>query len=196
MMMTKTRQQPVYDIATLVWTNIPRSPQARKERKKVKRIRNAWIRVWNNHTKFTDKEIWEIVRFVTDKIRWRYHCGIEVRIEVPADPGDTSHGKLYWYSMDDPIITAYITDDDRHFPTWAYYEKGGGYIDKFILDRTEALVMVLAHEFRHLWQSDIAERKLEYRRRGYVWGARGIMSDRDADAFAIHKVRQFRRQRL
>lgn len=63
----------------------------------------------------------------------------------------------------------------------------GGYIDNLILSREEAMVYVLAHEFRHLWQ------KNHLGKRGKVWGARGQYPDRDADAYAIRKTREWRR---
>jgi hypothetical protein len=53
-------------------------------------------------------------------------------------------------------------------------------------NRTEALVHLLAHELRHLWQAKV--------KRGYrVWGARGQFSERDADAYAIQMLRRWRR---
>jgi len=55
-MTMSTTTQPLYDIGTLVWEEKIPTRQAREERKKIKRIRGCWIRVWNNHTKFTDKE--------------------------------------------------------------------------------------------------------------------------------------------
>ena len=63
----------------------------------------------------------------------------------------------------------------------------GGYIDHILLSREEAVVHVIAHELRHLWQAKV--------KKGYrVWGTRGQFSDRDADAFAIRKTREWRRQ--
>jgi hypothetical protein len=64
----------------------------------------------------------------------------------------------------------------------------GGYIDSLILSREEALVHVLAHELRHFWQCNHPSK------RSKVWGARGRFSDRDADAYAIRKTREWRRQ--
>lgn len=53
--------------------------------------------------------------------------------------------------------------------------------------RIEALVLLLAHELRHCWQT--------VNPRGYrVWGARGQYSERDADAYAIQKLRAWRRE--
>ncbi len=52
--------------------------------------------------------------------------------------------------------------------------------------RIEALVLILAHELRHSWQSKVP--------RGYrVWGARGQYSERDCDAYAIRMLRAWRR---
>jgi hypothetical protein len=63
----------------------------------------------------------------------------------------------------------------------------GGYIDTLLLSREEAFIHVLAHEFRHYWQ------KTHRTKRGKVWGARGQYSNRDADAYAIRKTREWRR---
>jgi hypothetical protein len=83
------------------------------------------------------------------------------------------------------------------FETWihTHYEKLpthkqtriGGYIDHLTLSREEAFIHILAHELRHLWQ------KNHRTKRGKVWGARGRFSDRDADAYAIRKQREWRR---
>ena len=53
--------------------------------------------------------------------------------------------------------------------------------------RVEALVFVTAHELRHLWQKRV-------KRGRRVWGARGQYSERDADAYAIHMLREWRRK--
>lgn len=52
-------------------------------------------------------------------------------------------------------------------------------------NRIEALVYVLAHELRHQWQA--------IHPKGWrVWGARGQYSERDADAYAIKMLRNWR----
>lgn len=64
-----------------------------------------------------------------------------------------------------------------------------GYLPRpYLADRIEALVYLAAHELRHLWQSKI-------KRGRRVWGARGQFSERDADAYAIHMLRQWRKSR-
>jgi hypothetical protein len=54
------------------------------------------------------------------------------------------------------------------------------------LSREEVLVHIFAHELRHLWQ------KNHPGKRGKVWGAKGQYSERDADAYAIRKMREWR----
>jgi hypothetical protein len=61
----------------------------------------------------------------------------------------------------------------------------GGYISQLILSREESLISVIAHELRHLWQVN--------RKYGKVWGSRGQFSDRDADYYAINRMRAWRR---
>lgn len=51
----------------------------------------------------------------------------------------------------------------------------------------ERVLHLIAHEIRHVWQRKV--------RKGWrVWGSRGQMSERDADAFAIRTVRKWRRR--
>ncbi|WP_415907113.1 hypothetical protein [Oleiharenicola sp. Vm1] len=61
-----------------------------------------------------------------------------------------------------------------------------GYMDWEACTFEEALVALVAHELRHIWQY----RNPRGRR---VWGSRGRMSERDADAYAIRKMREWRR---
>ena len=53
-------------------------------------------------------------------------------------------------------------------------------------NRKELFIHILAHELRHIWQA-------KHKRGWRVWGSRGQFSERDADAYAIHKVREYRR---
>lgn len=64
--------------------------------------------------------------------------------------------------------------------------KGKGYLTGIALgSRAEAILFVLAHELRHRWQH--AHRKPR------VYGSRGRYSERDADAYALGILRQYRR---
>jgi hypothetical protein len=64
----------------------------------------------------------------------------------------------------------------------------GGYLPMEIGSRLEALVVLLGHELRHLWQAQHT--------RGQVYGARGRFSERDADAYALQMLRRYRRGEL
>lgn len=85
----------------------------------------------------------------------------------------------------------------RYIPDLKKRKNTGGYINCLLLSREEAVILVMAHELRHLWQMD------HRRRRGIkegeggegvgVWGSRGQYSNRDADAYAIRKVREWRK---
>ncbi len=61
-----------------------------------------------------------------------------------------------------------------------------GYLPMPAMSREEALLFVLAHELRHLWQSRV-------KRGRRVYGARGQYSERDADAYALRALRHWRR---
>jgi hypothetical protein len=67
---------------------------------------------------------------------------------------------------------------------------GKGYLPwPYLANATELLVMILAHEVRHLWQADVPRGRR-------VWGSRGQYSERDADAYAIRLLRAWRRRPL
>jgi hypothetical protein len=66
---------------------------------------------------------------------------------------------------------------------------GRGYLPSVEYTREEALVHLVAHELRHLYQALHPDRQ-----RGRVWGARGQFSERDADAYAISRTRHWRRR--
>lgn len=65
--------------------------------------------------------------------------------------------------------------------------RSGGYLPLPALgNRVEALVYVMAHELRHLWQARVPRGRR-------CWGSRSQYSERDADAYAIHMLREWRR---
>jgi hypothetical protein len=66
---------------------------------------------------------------------------------------------------------------------------GRGYLPSVEYTREEAVVYLVAHELRHLYQGLHPSRQ-----RDRVWGARGQFSERDADAYAISRVRHWRRK--
>jgi hypothetical protein len=62
-----------------------------------------------------------------------------------------------------------------------------GYLASAEYTQEEAIVHLVAHELRHLWQANVPKGQR-------IWGARGRFSERDADAYAIRKVRHWRRR--
>jgi hypothetical protein len=118
------------------------------------------------------------------------------------------HGRAYWAgdsrrstrgqfkdrkgkrTCNTPYVVAYIPEH-KDQQGKIYYRfvpvKGHGYLGITCYTKTEALVYILAHELRHLWQARI--------KRGHrVWGARGQFSERDCDAYAIQALRKWRRR--
>jgi len=65
--------------------------------------------------------------------------------------------------------------------------KARGYLASAEYTQEEAIVHLVAHELRHLWQANVPKGQR-------IWGARGRFSERDADAYAISKVRHWRRR--
>ena len=87
------------------------------------------------------------------------------------------------------VSIAKTEDKARDLGEW----RSGGYLQYALGSRREVLVAILAHELRHLWQ---AANPLQGKRRGMVYGARGRMSERDADAYALQMLRRYRRGEL
>lgn len=100
-------------------------------------------------------------------------------------------GKAYWngcsyHSTSSPLVTIGLKEKTK-FPYRTV--QGGGYIGFTLYSLREVALFIIAHELRHLWQAKV---KSGWR----VWGAKGRFSERDADAYAIHKVREYRRGEL
>jgi hypothetical protein len=95
--------------------------------------------------------------------------------------------------MEHTCIEVNISRNENEFPVC---EEGGHkeeysdyYLPALILSREEALILGLAHELRHLWQANNI-----YNKRGMAWGANPKgSSDTDADAYAIRKMREWRK---
>lgn len=77
--------------------------------------------------------------------------------------------------------------DDQKYGRPVRYSTGNGYINEECFTDEERLVHIIAHELRHLWQHRVKKGRR-------VWGARNGMSERDADAYGIHKTREWRRR--
>jgi len=66
---------------------------------------------------------------------------------------------------------------------------GEGYVEDECFTRRERIVGIVAHELRHLWQ-----KKFRYAPR--YWGSHGRYSERDAESYAMHRVREWRREKI
>jgi hypothetical protein len=162
-----------------------------------------------NYTDIPDEKTREIIRFV----RPNGISGFDIRISNSKHifAGTAYHeGSPRYHGSSKPFIVVRVTKDENAFPYFvrhgserrtkyklnsqsgrleavSYNTGTGGYLDYLLLSREETIVHVLAHELRHLWQAKI--------KRGYrVWGARGQFSERDADAYAKRKTREWRRK--
>jgi hypothetical protein len=161
-----------------------------------------------NNTNISDDKIRQIINFVRPN-------GIsKFDVRISNSGRSIFRGTAYcegsaYHDRTNPFIVIRVTKDEKAFPyfvrytshrrtklklnphsgmfeTISYNTSTGGYIDHFLLSREEAVVHVVAHELRHLWQAKI--------KRGYrVWRAKGQFSDTDADAYAIRKTREWRR---
>ena len=136
-----------------------------------------------------------IARISSNENKYPYHENNRPTrtVKLQYDVFNEKKGKWQTWYVSHPIAIskAYIDrrnkenqDSGKHYD---YNKSAGGYIDSLILSREEGLVHILAHELRHLWQ------KNHPKKRGRVWGARGQYSDRDADAYAIRKMREWRK---
>jgi len=99
--------------------------------------------------------------------------------------GGTAYSRGSGYHMSASPFIVVRVGPDKLFPFHEITKKSGYLPAGWIYSRVEALVLVMAHELRHLWQA-----KHKY---GRVWGSRGQMSERDADAYALHMLRTWRR---
>jgi len=75
----------------------------------------------------------------------------------------------------------------RWLKPYKFCDWKSAYLGVTVYSDVEAIVYIVAHELRHLWQERV--------KRGHrVWGARGQHSERDADAYALHVLREWRRK--
>lgn len=136
-----------------------------------------------NTTKIENEKIRELIRFARPSGISNFDVMIKNYQHFGARGRAYSKGSSYHYSNNAFIVVS-ISNTNQGYPY--YWEGGNGYLPHLTMDRLENLLYVLAHELRHLWQGKHPK--------GYrVWGARGKFSERDADAYAIRKVREYRK---
>lgn len=138
-----------------------------------------------NHTDIPTDEVRAMIRMV----RPGGIANFDVRVSNLSGRGCC--GRAYtrgsgYHTTADPFIVVRVARTDKRA---RWLRKGGdGYLPMAYGNRREALLAVLAHEMRHLWQANHS--------RGRVWGSRGRFSERDADAYALRMLRRYRRGEL
>lgn len=135
-----------------------------------------------NSTDFSNERVRQIVRFVKPS-------GISNFDVMVKNSSKRFYGRSYgagssYHSTSNPFVVVRISPDETKFPF--QFTEHGGYLSHLVLSREELLVSVMAHELRHQWQT-------KHPRGWRVHGARGQYSERDADAYAIRKVREWRK---
>lgn len=154
-----------------------------------------------NYTKFDTELIKEIIRFVRPpgisnfdiKIKnsedgWKgkaYCGGVSFRF-YDRESGESREGY-----RTKPLVVIGVphktTERTRYKRPRVTDYQVRGYLRSVQFSPVEDMVHLLAHELRHLWQAKVPRGRR-------VWGARGKFSERDADAYAIRKTREWRRK--
>lgn len=138
-----------------------------------------------NHTDIPDAT----VRSLIQAVRPSGISNFDVRISNYA--GRRGRGRAYtrssYHDRDCPFVVVSIAKTEQKARDLGQHRKGG-YLNYAVGSRLEVLVAILSHELRHLWQAQHT--------RGKVWGSKGRFSERDADAYALHMLRRYRRGEL
>ena len=126
---------------------------------------------------FSKEKIQEVVRFVRPGGISRF------TVAVRGTRYASASGRAYCGSWHPRVM--FKVGSSLKFPY--SMTSRGAYLGVTVYSLEETLVFIMAHELRHLWQ-------LKHPRGYRVWGARGQYSERDADAYALHKLREWRRR--
>ena len=137
-----------------------------------------------NYTKISNSEIKNLIRLV----RPTGISNFSVHIKNSRSWG----GRCYWSgcafsSSVTPLIICRVSPALK-YPLNPNLRQSPGYLKHIkIFSYKEFIAYIIAHELRHLWQAKI--------KRGYrYYNCRGQFSERDADCYALHKLREYRRQ--
>lgn len=134
---------------------------------------------FKNETDWDSKRLREIVAFAKPAGISKFL--IEFQPQLKRKAGSFT-GRAWTYSnsvlirLPNPLDCVY----PRRRDGWA------GYLPFLALDAEEHAVYLVAHELRHLHQR-------KFTRGHRVWGAKGVGSERDASAYGIRKMREWRR---
>lgn len=143
-----------------------------------------------NTTDIDNALIREVIRFV----RPPRISNFDVQIKNSKYPyrGVAYHAGNSMHATADPFVTVAI-GNPKMYPVIGeergikHTQRNGAYRNPTLYNREEALVYVMAHELRHLWQAKI--------KKGWrSWGSRGQFSEKDAEDYAINKLRAWRKK--
>ena len=138
----------------------------------------------NNYTDIPTEKIRELIRFARPARIANFDVMVKNRGGRGCRGSSYSKGSSY-HATSSPFIVISIQKNEGGYPRQSS-TSGQGYLPFVTFNRLENFLFVLSHEMRHLWQSKVPK--------GWrVWGARGKFSERDADAYGIRIVRQWRK---
>lgn len=138
-----------------------------------------------NATEIPNELVRDVIRFVCPP----GVTGFDVRLGKSGggDKGKAYVGGSRYHDRAVPFINVYL-DPATVYPTppGAARSAGLGYLPRpRCANAVEMAVYLLAHELRHLWQKRVPRGRR-------VWGSRGQFSERDACAYGIRMLRQWR----
>ncbi len=157
------------------------------------------LQIVENETLMNPAVVRECARDVTPPIR-----GV-VRLVIRY----AKHFRGYSYALSyPPLVRLWIPRKFSDRPHQQICNKP--YLPFLTLDDYEMFHHFLAHELRHVWQGQHTRlngglrlinnrgrlRVASHKRLRQVWGARGMFSERECDAYAIRVVRRLRRDGL
>lgn len=137
-----------------------------------------------NYTSIKKEILKEIIRFV----RPPNISNFDITIKNSKSWGGGAYykGCSYHSRTHCPYVVIRISDK-LNYPLNTNPRQVGGYLKHVeVYSRLEFIVYMIAHELRHLWQSKI--------KKGWrYYSSRGQFSERDCDCYALHKLREWRR---
>lgn len=129
----------------------------------------------------------EIIRKITKFVKPAGITNFDIWVKNSKSWGGRAYYKgCSYHGSFAPYIVIRI-NSKLHYPLNVNPRQSPGYLKHIKLySAIEFLVYMIAHELRHLWQN-------KHPKGWRVWGAKGQFSERDADAYALHKIREWRR---
>jgi hypothetical protein len=135
------------------------------------------VKIFKNSTRIPDEDWKALIRFAKPNglnlDGWRFQFQ---QAKIDSTSGRMMGGR--WM--------IHLRVGNKNWRMRRHYEARRGYLEYTLYTFFERVLFVLAHELRHAWQKQNPNGRK-------VWGAKGRYSERDADAYAIRKVREYRR---